>query len=142
MKDFINLDSGRAIREWADAHCPTVPQDKYSRPMTIQELLEIHPSKLKAEKTVDMHTSFRIEHSLGLPDGWTLVTIERVILAKDAEEALEQYIFDPDSRSIVGQYGESLAVIIRDNFRQEPQRITVYRDSLYNADINELAAIE
>lgn len=142
MNDFINLESGKAIRKWSDARRLTIPPDKYSQLMTVKELLEYRPPTAEAKKAAGRQIIYRIEHSLGLPDGWTLVRIERAILAKDAEDALEQYIFDSDSVCIVGEEGESLAVIIRDNYKHEPQRIKVYRESPQDISSDELARLE
>lgn len=142
MKDLINLESGKAIKEWADARRLTIPPDKYSRLMTIKELPEYHPPRLESKKALGRQIIFRIEHSLGLPDGWILVRIERAILAKDAGDALEQYIVDPDSLCMVGEEGESLAVIIRDNYKHAPQRIKVYRASSQDISSDELVRLE
>ena len=142
MKDFINLESGMAIRKWADARRLTIPPDKYSRLMTIKELLEYRPPTAESKKASGRQIIYRIEHSLGLLDGWTLVRIERAILAKDAEDALEQYVFDSDSLCMVGVEDESLAVIIRDNYKHEPQRIQVYWASSQDMSSDELVRLE
>ena len=57
--------------------------------MTVKELLEYRPPTAESKKAAGRQILYRIEHSLGLPNGWTLVRIERAILAKDAEDALE-----------------------------------------------------
>jgi len=142
MEDFINLESGKAIRKWADAQYPTIPPDKYSQLMTVKELLEYRPPTAESKKAAGRQIIYRIEHSLGLPDGGTLVRIERAILAKDAEDALEQYIFDSESLCMVGEEDESLVVIIRDNYKHEPQRIKVYRANPQDINSDELARLE
>ena len=142
MNDFINLESGKAIRKWADARYLTIPPDTYSQLMTTKEFLEYHPPTAESKKASGRQIIYTIKHSLGLSDGWTLVRIERAILAKDAEDALEQYIFDSDSLCMVGEEDESLAVIIRDNYKHEPQRIKVYRASSQDMSPDELARLE
>jgi len=142
MNDFIDLDSGKAIRKWTDTRHLTISPDKYSRLMTTKESLEYRPPAAESKKAVGRQILYRIEHSLGLSDGWTLVRIERAILAKDAEDALEQYIFDSDSVCMRGEEGESLAVIVGDNYKHEPQRIKVYRASGEEISSDGLAKLE
>jgi hypothetical protein len=138
----IILGNAASIRGWVEARGQQVPIDKYSRMMTIQELLKWSLYSEQASKDIEGKFVYRIEHSLGLPDGSTLVRIERTLFATDAEDALEQYIFNDNSRSMEAGNGELLNIIVRDTIKHEPQRIVVYQDDFSHRDLEYLAELE
>lgn len=124
MSDLINLSTGKAIKEWAQGHRSKVP---YSKPMNLQELLALDPASSDSDELLEGQSYYRVEHSLRLSDDWTLVRIVRVLAAHNAEDALGQYIFDSNSRYLATRNGESLAIVIRDDYEYDSQDIMVYK---------------
>ncbi|MFC1949018.1 hypothetical protein ACFLW0_02465 [Chloroflexota bacterium] len=124
MTEFIELNNTKEIREWMEAN----PRRGTLRGLTLQEL--INSVEIKKEVPKDGNY-YGIKHTYDGPD----ITLGQVYIAKDAKEALQQYLFAPNTHQ-AGVGEECISFKLRDNFWYEPQQIRVFKlaegtDSFY-----------
>lgn len=119
MSEVIKLEELKVIKKWIETNTPKVS------PIIIFTAEKIKTSEHK-KTTNTGGTYFAVEHTLYTEKGWPLVTLSRIFRAKDAENALSQYIFGP-SRHTSGKGEEFVDVTFRDNFTRVEQEIQVFK---------------
>jgi len=134
MSEYLTLKNPEAIGNWMDQNYSIYYPDGGGKAMTPQELLE-YTGENPSDQLLDGMLYFGIEHTVFTADGWPLVTLERVFVANNAEDALAKYVFGP-SKHLTGSGNNYIGVILRTNLTDRPQKIHVLRlaegtDSFY-----------
>jgi len=126
MSKYIKLDTGKEIREWIVNH---PPERETLTVKTQNEMIAEPPDSLEKDSNNDTskdNVYFGVNHTICTNEGHPIVTLGRVYLVKDAEEALSRYIFDYG----VHQSGKGVDCVyfkIRQYFWYELQEISVFR---------------
>lgn len=115
------LKTAKEIREWMSTQTPPVTELHAYTPRELHAMDFSKPSR----KVPDDGQYYGVVHILHTADGCPLITLRRVYIAKNADEALRWYLFGP-SRHPSGRGEECVDVTLWKNFRREPQRIDVF----------------
>lgn len=122
MSEFIELKNAKEIRQWREAHRPETGMKVES----LREILEAPKTSHELDKQSEESTYYGVQHLLYTSGGEALICLQRVFLAKDAEEALQQYIFEAAERSS-GRGEQYISFKLYDDFNYEPQKISVIK---------------
>jgi hypothetical protein len=118
MSDNIRLDNLKSIKKWIEKHMPA------ERHLVVQSVDEILKAPIREPRGKGVF--YGVQHILYADDGSPLVAFGRVYRAKNAEEALERYVFGP-SRHVSGKGEQCIDVTLYDDFKRAVQEITVFR---------------
>jgi len=92
MSEYIELNSGKEIRQWEETNPPNTVEEKTilgNMTFTSHELVPKPGPKY----------FYGVQHFFYTTDGDPLVCLQRVFEASDAEEALQQYLIEPAERA-------------------------------------------
>jgi len=134
MSDYLALKTAVEISDWMEHNHSVYCPDGGSEPVSLQGFIE-YVEEDRPDALPDGMLRFGVEHTVFTEDGWPLVSLERVYMAKNAEEALAQYVFGP-SKHLSGSGDSYVGVILRTNLTDWPQEIKVFEmaegtDSFY-----------
>jgi hypothetical protein len=125
MSEHIVLEGPKAIGEWIDDNAKQHRQNHPAQRLTLHNLKE-YQEEDKITQDADGKVYYGIRHTIYTPDGWPLVTLQRIYLARNAEEALEKYIFGP-TRHRVGHREDCIDVTLRTNLMDRYQTIRAFK---------------
>ncbi len=134
MSEYFTLENPEEIGSWMDLNYPIYCLGRERKAMTPSELLE-YKEEEQPDQLTDGNHYYGVVRTVYTADDWPLITLERVFVAKSAEEALAGYVFGP-SKHMSGRGSKYLGVILRTNRTDRPQDINVFRlaegtDSFY-----------
>ena len=121
MSEYITLDCATEIRQWMKANAPKIPVEKLK---TLAEFLATTIDNEAINEPAD-RKYYGVMNILYTTNYKPLVSIRRVYWARDAEHALQQYLFG-HARHQAGTGEQCVDVTILDNFNYEPQEIKVF----------------
>ena len=96
------LNNTKEIRDWKRKNRPIRKEEDKMGIQNLEELLNDQPDG--DAEMAENERYFGVEHTICLPNGWPILTIERVYHTTDEQAALQKYLFGPHKH--VSGHGE------------------------------------